>query len=250
MRNNQTISRTGCPRRRLGGTARRSTRFLKIPAARRRSQRAAALAAARDGRPHRFKPRVAPASMRAAILREKRDVLERSARRLLREPARESRYRGSALIPTDCDALAYQAAALNDTVRLTRAVFLRPVFPDRVWRLMVLALLTHVPPKSPGTRRIVIVDVLGSPEASTPISHRQARLVKAPRSLWSKQSEGHGNDLNHLAFGYFCRYGADISRMETAGIRRGVRLDTRRRKCVQPVEFAPAFPTDSALARE
>jgi hypothetical protein len=38
----------------------------------------------------------------------------------------KNRYRGAALIPTDCDALAYQAAALSDTVRV--ASFLRPDF--------------------------------------------------------------------------------------------------------------------------
>jgi len=42
---------------------------------------------------------------------------------------------------TDCDALAYQAAALSDTVRLVS--FLRPDF--LVWRLMVLVLLTYLP---------------------------------------------------------------------------------------------------------
>jgi hypothetical protein len=40
----------------------------------------------------------------------------------------KNRYRGAALIPTDCDALAYQAAALSDTVRV--ASFLRPDFLD------------------------------------------------------------------------------------------------------------------------
>jgi hypothetical protein len=38
----------------------------------------------------------------------------------------KNRYLGAALIPTDCDALAYQAAALSDTVRV--ASFLRPDF--------------------------------------------------------------------------------------------------------------------------
>ena len=42
---------------------------------------------------------------------------------------------------TDCDALAYQAAALSDTVRLV--TFLRPGF--LVWRLIVLVLPTRTP---------------------------------------------------------------------------------------------------------
>jgi len=41
---------------------------------------------------------------------------------------------------TDCKALAYQAAALSDTVRLA-ILLLRPDF--LVWRLMVFVLLTR-----------------------------------------------------------------------------------------------------------
>ena len=43
---------------------------------------------------------------------------------------------------TDCNALAYQAAALSDTARLV-SFLLRPDFLD--WRFMVFVLLTRSP---------------------------------------------------------------------------------------------------------
>ena len=47
---------------------------------------------------------------------------------------------------TDCDALAYQAAALSDTALLV-SFLLRPDFRD--WRLMVFVLLTRLPLAAP-----------------------------------------------------------------------------------------------------
>ena len=47
---------------------------------------------------------------------------------------------------TDCDAVAYQGAALSDTARLV-SFLLRPDF--LVWRLIVFVLLTRLPLAAP-----------------------------------------------------------------------------------------------------
>ena len=74
------------------------------------------------------------------------------------------------MIATDCEALAYQAAALSDTARVV--TFLRPVF--LVWRLIVLLLLTRNTPCSAPAR----LDLAVQGSAQAPISHRQTALVK------------------------------------------------------------------------
>ena len=52
------------------------------------------------------------------------------------------------MMATDCNALAYQAAALSDTVRLA-SFLLRPDF--LVWRFMFFVLLTRKSLAVPGT---------------------------------------------------------------------------------------------------
>jgi hypothetical protein len=57
-------------------------------------------------------------------------------------------------MPTDCEALAYQAAALSETVRLVGLSFLDALLRDWGCRLFVfiLILLTQSPPSYPGAR--------------------------------------------------------------------------------------------------
>ena len=76
------------------------------------------------------------------------------------------------MIATDWEALAYQAAALSDTVRLVS--FLRAGF--LVWRLIVLLLPTRAPLKVP--RRALIRRSRGPAHGA--ISHRRRGLVKGP----------------------------------------------------------------------
>ena len=73
---------------------------------------------------------------------------------------------------TDCNALAYQGAALSDTVRL--ASFLRPDF--LVWRLMVFVFLTRKSLTSAPAR--LDLTVQGSSPGA--ISHSPGAVVKSP----------------------------------------------------------------------
>src|SRR5262249_43753502 len=58
-------------------------------------------------------------------------------------PGAKPCQRGAALIPTDCEALAYHAAVFSDTARVAGLAFLR--FLDWAWRPDVLDLLTQAP---------------------------------------------------------------------------------------------------------
>src|ERR1700753_3985570 len=88
------------------------------------------------------------------------------------------RQRGSALMPTDWDALAYQGAALNETARVVeifvfrvRATRLR----DGFGRLITLPVLTHDPLSFPGFIPGVFNVVFAA--AHVPISHPCGDLV-------------------------------------------------------------------------
>src|SRR5215472_8178455 len=66
-------------------------------------------------------------------------------------PGAKPGQRGAALIPTDCEALAYHAAVFSDTARVAGLAFLRFLdwaWPNHVWHPLAAAptRLTPVPP--------------------------------------------------------------------------------------------------------
>jgi hypothetical protein len=81
------------------------------------------------------------------------------------------------LIPTDCEALAYQAAVLSETARVADLTFLR--FLDWAWRPVVLDFLTQTPSALPPMQAVFPGFSGGGPPL---FWHARQGLVKGPHA--------------------------------------------------------------------